>query len=172
MKEDSVGPARERLAAEHIRLLEVADLEAQAALDLTQASHGVAEVADRARKLQRLVGDALAATDSLSAYDWEDIHREIGKLVAQIREGRDLGRRTGISSYLERRISTAVLRVEEDAERCVDSVWYLRSVARLTEDAEHIFQSRAERPIALRLRWCACARSIKLVVRFGRASSP
>ncbi len=64
------------------------------------------------------------------------MHGEIGKLVELIRDGREMQRRNRASSRLERRVGTAVARVEEDAARVVDAVWYLRAVLRLSEETE------------------------------------
>jgi hypothetical protein len=128
--------AKDVAARNGIQLFEIDDLLTRRDLDLATASDVAGRAVTAARRLRGLLQDALAVPDGLTAFDWEDLHAELGKSLAEIRDSHELRRRTADNLSLERRARAAVTGVEEEAERCLDAVWYLRRVARLVEEAD------------------------------------
>ncbi len=140
--------ARAAAGKRHVELREFADLVSRPDVDLTLASSEVGAAVAHADRLQANVRDALGSADPLSAFDWQDVHAELDKALAGIRGAGQVHRRTQAGAPLDRRVRTAVLRIEEAAERCLDAVWYLRMIVRMGEDADGAVAADADRTSA------------------------
>lgn len=127
-------PAIRAAAEEGIDLVLLADLEARPEPDVLAVSSAAREAVRQAGIVQALLREALSTVEGLTAFDWEDLHASVAKALALMRDAGDLYRPAAAEAAPTRRARAAVARVEEDAERCLDAVWYLRSVTRLGED--------------------------------------
>lgn len=120
--------AYEAARGRHVELRDMADLETRPELALMVASEAVREVIGQADRLKEVVHQALGSLDALSAFDWQDLHADVEKVLTSLNDAARLHQRNYQGSMLDRRARSTIMRVCEHAERCLDAIWYLRMV--------------------------------------------
>lgn len=141
-------PARDLAAQNEIQLLVVDDLESRQQLQLSVVSDAVRQVIDDCASLRRTVMAALAAAASPTAAEWEDVHVDAVKVVNHSDEVVGLYRQGRAGGTLERRVHHALVRLCEEQSRCLDTLWFIRQVASMSEERYQLGTPTAEQTTA------------------------
>lgn len=129
-------PAREKAAVSGIHLVTMEELERRALGDTSLPSTTRLAILT-ARQLRHQFLPMVRSAEPLTTFELDDLLLQVIKALEQLQEAIDTTRQLPTPATGVRRAVGALLRVEDEAERCFDAARHLRTVAERFNEAEH-----------------------------------